>query len=274
MTSHFIIDDSNFQTHMDRSDPRCGCIPGESGIGKVKGVWAPVRQIIPMEEWPDRIADLERRKGFAKHIWEDSPIGVLNQGQVGYCHAFSAVAGLMIKRHSMSLPYVELSPSSVGAPITGYQNQGAVITDDLQQMVEVGVASTRFVPTLTTSREDFKTGWEVDASANKVTLFYELKERSFLQQGTELLCGEPVMVALNYWGHAVTDVRLLDLYRNLESTNPFRYGVEFLNSWDKTWGNGGFGVRTQSKMIADMAYITHQIRASAPSNARKTSVAA
>ena len=274
MSELFIIDDSNFQIHMNRNDPRCGCRPGVPVAGKVSGIARSNRKPIPMEEWPDRIADLERSRGFAKHIWEDSPIGVLNQGQVGYCHAFSAVAGVMVKRHAMGLPYVELSPSSVGAPITGYRNEGAVITDDLKQMVDVGVASTDFVPTLTTRREDFKPGWEKDAESNRVTLFHELDERNVVQQGTELLCGEGLMVALNYWGHAVWDCRLLDLYRNLPATNPFRYGVEFLNSWDKTWGNGGFGVRTQNKMVADMAYVTAQIRASAPSTTRKNSVAA
>lgn len=266
--SMFIIDDSNFEVHMNSDDPRCGCFARMVPYGQLMCAPASAKPRIPMEHWPDAIADNDRNHAWAKDIWADSPIGVLTQKQIGYCHAFSAVEAAMIKRHEMGLPYIELSPSSVGAPITGYQNQGAVITDDLQQMVNVGIASTKFVPTLTTRREDFKDGWEEDAANNKVLLFEELDPRDFEEHGTALIMGDVACVALNYWGHAVADVRLVDLYRNLAATNPFRYGVEFLNSWDRTWGDGGFGVRAQSKAPADQLYIPRQIKPTAPSTTR------
>lgn len=259
----FVIDDSNADRHINPGDPRCGCFPRKTVYGSLPFAPPSSRATIPMERWPDLIADMDRAKSTAKHRWADSPIGVLDQGQVGYCHAFSAVAGVMVQRAIEGEPYVELSPSSVGGPITGYQNQGAVITDDLDQIVNVGVASTAFVPSLTTNRGDFKAGWEADAAHNKAVLYCELEPRNFLQHGTELLCGKPVCVALNYWGHAVLDVRLVDLNPGLSATNPERYGVEFLNSWKASWGDGGFGVRAGSKKFADMAYVLTQIKPTA-----------
>lgn len=258
--SQFIIDDSNHFDHCDPNDKRCGALPRKILYGAAPFAPKSTRPTIPMEEWPDRIADMERAKAFAKHLHADSPIGVLNQENVGYCHAFAAVENVMLKRWSQGEPYVELSPSSVGGPITGYRNQGAVITDDLEQIVNVGVATTDYVPTLTTNRADFKPGWEKNAALYKAILYAELAPRNFLEHGSALLSGDAVDVALNYWGHAVLDVRLIDLYRNLAATNPYRYGVEFLNSWSESWGDGGFGIRAQSKIFADQAYLLDQIR--------------
>lgn len=268
-TSSFVIDDSNADFHADPSDPRCGTLPPKHIFGSLPFTAAADFPVIPMEKWPDLISDVNRNEAFAYHAWLRSPIGVLNQGQIGYCHAFSAVEGAMVQREIEGLAYIDLSPSSVGAPITGYQNQGAVITDDLRQMVDVGIASTLYVPRLTTSSGDFKTGWKEDAVHNRVKLFTELAPRNFMQQVTALLLGFPLCVGLNYWGHAVLDLAVVDLYPNLAATNPFRYGILFLNSWDKSWGDGGTGVRAQSKAVADQAYIPRQVtpysRASAKS---------
>ena len=43
-------------------------------------------------------------------------------------------------------------------------------------------------------------------------------------------------VGLNFWGHSVLFLRLLDRYPRLPANNPNRYGTRFVNSWDVTWG--------------------------------------
>lgn len=213
---------------------------------------------IPMEEWPDKIADLERNKATLKHIWAQSDGNVWDQSQLSYCHSFSSVKGYDVTRDVMGLPKVSLSASSVAAPITNYRNQGWFIEDALKQMVEVGVATTDFVPMLTTSRNAFKAGWQADAAKHKVTGWFDVPRRNLLIHGTLLLSGYPVVVGLNYWGHAVLDLVLRDVNNRLAATNPARYGIEFLNSWRETWGNEGFGVRTGSKALADSIYALNQ----------------
>lgn len=259
--AELIINDTNWQT-ICKPDARCGTIARDYSrvpYGSIPSVPPGAVQTIPMEEWPDRIADKERTKSSLKHIWEDSGIGVWDQGQVSYCHAFSAAMLVAIKRAQQGLPLVSLSASSVGGPVTGWRNAGAYIHDDLEQIVRGGVASTDFVPMLTTDRNKCKPGWEANALLHRVSEFTDVKPRNFLEHGSLLLLNQPVGVGLNYWGHAVTDLVLRDLYPTKRATDEGRYGTEFLNSWSKTWGNDGFGIRTGSKMYADAIYALMQI---------------
>lgn len=261
--AELIISDENWQQHCDPGDGRCGTLARDFRkvpYGSIPGVPAGAEiPIIPMEEWPDRIADKERTKSTLKHLWAESPIGILNQGQVSYCHAFSAVGGAMLQRWQEGLPFKMLSASSVGGPVTGWRNAGAYIHDDLQQMIRGGIASTDFVPMLTTNRSDCKQGWEQDALRYKVTEWKDVPPRDFLIHGSLLLSNHPVIVGLNYWSHAVEDLVLRDLDQTKAATNWLRYGFEFANSWAATWGNAGFGIRTGNKALADAIYTIWQV---------------
>lgn len=215
--------------------------------------------LIPMEQWPDKIADKERNKATLKYLWKQSPIGILNQNGLSYCHAFSPAWAIMLYRELMGLPYVELSASSIGGPVTGFRNAGAWIVDDLEQIVKVGCATTDFVPMRQVSKSGYKSGWEANAALHKVLGYKELQSRNFVEHGSALLQDKPVCVGLNYWGHAVTDIVLVDLDPSKKATDASRYGVEFANSWDVDFGDGGFGIRAGSKKYADEAYIVDQI---------------
>lgn len=258
-----IIDDLNWERHCDPNDKRCGTHERDYSnvpYGSIPSVPPNAVQTIPMQEWPDRIADKERTQSSLKHIWAASGIGVWNQGQVSYCHAFSATMLVAIQRAKECLPFVSLSASSVGGPVTGWKNAGAYIHDDLDRIVKFGVSSTEFVPMLTTNKSDAKSGWEANALLHSVTEFTDVKPQNFLEHGSLLLQNHPVGVGLNYWGHAVTDLVLRDLYPEKRSTDEARYGVEFLNSWSESYGNKGFGVRTGSKMYADAIYALMQVK--------------
>ena len=259
--SRLIIDDNNFEIH--QGDSRlCGALPRKTAYG-ASNIASPMDGFtIDMQEWPDRIADLEREKASLKHLWESSGIGVLNQETYSYCHGFSAVMAVMLFRAAMNLPYVELSASSVAAPVTNFENAGAVIEDDLRQMVRVGVASTNFVPMLTCDKRMFQKGWETDAAEHAVTLWTECEPRNLKQEATWLLSCFPCCIGLNYWGHAVCDIGLVDLNPRLHWSNENRYGVEFLNSWSKNWGDGGFGIRAGTKKYADSIYVPRQLAVS------------
>ncbi len=252
-----------FKSSVANTSQLCGTLPrdyakvpyGSMPYAKPLGSEIP---IIPMEEWPDRIADQERTKSTLKHIWADCKIGVFNQSSLSYCHSFSSVMGLMITRGVMGLPKRRLSASSVAAPITNYQNKGWYIEDALKQMFEVGVATEDFVPMRTTKKSDFKAGWREDAARNRVAEFFDVPSRNILIHGSLLLSRHPVIVGLDYWGHAVADLLLRDMNRRLKATDAARYGSEFLNSWDASWGNEGFGVRMGSKFLADSIYAIRQ----------------
>ena len=149
MSKIYVIGDNT--TVVTPSDQSTGLLPRElhpefSLYGSAPFAAAYDGPIIPMDQWPDRIADLERNKATLRHVWADSPIGVLNQSRLPYCHAFSPALAIMLMRHVQGLPYVQISAGSIGGPVTGYRARGAYVIDDLRVCVERGAASTEFVP--------------------------------------------------------------------------------------------------------------------------------
>jgi len=225
-------------------------MPGAVSFG------APV-QSIPYERWPELIRQQNEDESSLYHVWQQSRIGVLNQGQSSYCWAFSSVAGLMLQREIEARPFRRLSPSSVAAPIVGYTNRGYYIESALEGMRTQGAASEDFVPMLTTNSREFKGGWRDDAAKNRISIANAIP-RDHQTQGSMLLMGFPLVAALNWWGHAILFLQVLDRYPSRPATDYTRYGVLFLNSWGTGWGQGGLGVLEYSQQIADRAYIVEQ----------------
>ncbi len=264
-----IIDDSNYLNHIDptingESKSR-GLLPRRTMYGAIPSIPTTTIKRIPVAEFPDRIADQERNKSSLWHVWKDSKIGTLNQNGLSYCHAFSATDALMILREYQGLPYVELSASSVGAPVTNYRNAGAWIEEDLKQMVKVGVATTEFVPMRTTKRSDFKTGWEANAELHKAALFEDGKPRDFELFVSAMLQNFPVCMGLDWWGHAVTGIRakIVDKSKGCIVVNGVGIAPDILNSWGPEWGTDGVGTLANSKGIPDEWYV---VRQATPSN--------
>lgn len=259
-----IIDDSKPIEAHNQAGRLMGLVPRKLWYGATPECVAEAEPgaIYPMEEWPDRIADMERRLAFAYHFWKDSPIETIDQDGIGYCHACSPAFDIMLVRWMVGLPHVELSAGSIGGPITGYRNRGAWIMDDLEQIVKFGVASTDFVPMMQVSRAGWKPGAEENALLHTCDEWLSLGERNFLQHGSRLLDGKGVCVGLNYWGHAVTDVRLVDAVPKLKATDHNRYRVGFVNSWGPGWGENGYAERADSKKFADEAYVPTVAKAS------------
>lgn len=256
-----IIDDDNAHKFM-RPPSQNGYVERDyeqTPYGSIASVPPGEVPMIRWEEFPDRIADLERTKSTLKDILLDSPIGILNQKEYPFCHGFAAINTVLIQKQKQGLPYVALSASSVAAPVTGYRKAGAWIGKDLKQIVNVGVAPLSLIPMLTHNRNDFPPGWEIEAAKHKVTEFSELRSRDFQQQASALLQGFAVSVGQNFWSHAVTQLVLRDLDQSKAAHDHNRYGIEFVNSWGIGWSNGGFAIQAGSKKFADEAYICSQV---------------
>ena len=256
MADYIIGDDTTYET---RNNGYVARDFERTPYGSIEGVPGGEVPSIPMEEWPDRIADLERNKATLKDLWLDSPIGILNQGDFPFCHGFAACEAILIQRVKEGLPYVELSPSSIAAPVTNYKKAGAWIGRDLKQIVNVGAAPATLIPMLTYQKKDFPAGWELEAAKYKVSEFAELRPRDFQQQGSALLQGIAVSVGQNFWSHAVLQLCVRDLNKSKPATDHNRYGIEFVNSWGSNWGDGGFAIQTGSKKYADEAYVASQV---------------
>lgn len=257
MVTDLIINDQNFsQVASDAGGMwggKCGTRQRQTAYGASPVAAQVPLDVIPMEEWPDRIADQERNKSSLEHIWRDSKIGVWNQGELLFCWVYSGVISLMLEREVMGLPYVELSPCSVGAPITGYRNVGGYIENALREMMSGGVAPSTHVPVSTLRAQDFKPGWQAEAAKYKVRQAADIP-RDYQIQGSQLLLNRPMPVGHNWWAHSITHLRMIDLYPQKRATDWSRYGRRGLNQW----GGTGIVQLEGSRQLADQAYVITQ----------------
>lgn len=254
MVEH-VINDGNW-TDQGHVNPfgLCGCLHRREPYGALPFASTAPVDLIPMEEWPARIKEHEANQSSLWHIWRDSPIGVLNQNPYQWCWAFDSTFTLMMERAKEGLPYRPLSPSSVAGPVVNYVDKGWYIEEALNYMVTNGVATTDYVPQTTNDRSKFKLGWKESAAGNKVTKWRDIAPRDFQAQGSLVLQNNPVAAAVNWMGHAIPYVQLLDRYPNLRPTDFNRYGMKYVNSWGKAWGDNGCGIFEGSRWIADSAY--------------------
>ncbi len=239
-------------------DSRCGCLPRESFAGPVCAP-AHTMDLIPWDAIPDMLVDQERNKSSLYHVWKDSKIGVLNQGPLSYCWAFASVTALMFEREQEGLPYVPLSPSSIAAPILGYQDSGGYIETALDWMIKKGVASEAYVPQTTTRRDKFKVGWQNDALMHKVSMWEDIGG-SFQAQLTASLQEKPrpAPCVYNWWRHAIFSLRFRDVNPRLKPNDPNRFERDMLQSYGPNEGDGGVIVLKGSEQIANASYMIKQ----------------
>lgn len=266
-----IIDESNWREHagqngvLDADNPNSGgerrlfgCKPRVSQPGSLKFAAPPTFQVYPRNELSSRIKDVAASGSTIRALSARVGIRSKNQASTNYCHANSPVLAIEILRAAAGEAHVELSAGSVGGPVTGYRNEGAVIEDDLLQIVEHGAASVEYVPANQISRSGWKPGAEENAKLHKVTHWWDLglkNDQMFLRCATLVLQGIPVCVGYNWWAHAVTLTGLVEI-------SSGKFGFEFRNSWGDSYGDDGYGVLAEGRGTPDSAYAPRQATAS------------
>lgn len=256
----FVINAANIADHLGNATDRlCGTKPRTCAVGSMAFAPATPFKLIPRDEWPDRISQMEREKSRLSDFILYAGIPCFDQQQTNYCHANSPALAIMALRAVQGSPLVLLSPASVAGPITNYQNVGAYIEDDLKQITEVGCASQEFVPPNQIGAAGFKRGWKEDAAKHRVTEWWDLGARDglmFDRMMTMLLSRFPVCVAYNWQGHAVTACDPVMLGRG-------KFGVRPRNSWGDSYGSHGFYVLDEQYGTPDAAYVPRSVTVSA-----------
>lgn len=253
----YVIDDDNHEVTAKMPEGRVkGLVSRVSYCGAMDGSAGDPEPLIPMEEWPDRIADLDRTGGWAHDRWKDSPIGVGDQDGYSWCHAWAYAWHYMIQRAIQGLPYIEMSASSIGGPVTNYnKDRGAYILDDLEQGVKVGLASTEFVPMRDYHKSSRKPGADDNSALHKATEYVDLGQRGFQRQGSKLLLGKSTSDGFDWWGHAIPAVRLRYLNNGRKATDHLSYDKLILNQWGTGFGDNGLAWLSGTKKIADESYV-------------------
>lgn len=209
-------------------------------------------RIIPKNESASRARDLEQSGADLISTFRKSGLKVKDQDGISYCHAECTTSGIEVIRHLQGESYHELSAAFIGNMVTNFQNAGAYIEDDLECAVKYGCAETKFVPSNNLSREWYNKNKDAvlaNAALHKIDGWVNLgyargsgslndKVRTALQQRM------PVVVALDWWGHAI-------LYLHYFENDDWG----FLNSWGLGYGDKGIGRLSNGKGSPSAAWI-------------------
>jgi hypothetical protein len=248
----FILPD-DYDVSPDQLLGKCGTKPRIAPVGSIKCAAVVDFPLIPRSQWSEIIKEMTASKSRLSDLVKRKKIKSLNQEQTSYCHANSPAMAIMALREAQNQPFALLSPASIGGPVTNFQNEGAFIADDLQQITSVGCATQDFVPPNQIGRSGFKPGWEENAKLYRVTEWWDLGSRNstmFDRVMTLLISGFPVCVAYNWWGHAVT---AFDPYQDEQGN----FGFRLRNSWGDAWPEanaGGWFILMEGKGTPDEAY--------------------
>lgn len=229
--------------------------------------------LIPMEEWPERIAEREAKRSQISDVRLTAnggrPIPSLDQDGYGYCWTHSATMALILLRALAGLAYVRLSAFAIACIIKNYQDQGGWGAAALDFLVNgftrggrhyLGVPSVDFWPEKSTSRaNDNEQTWS-NALLHTVTEgFIDVEAAAYDRQlsaqqvGSCSLANLPVIGDFNWWGHSVCIMDIVDVYPDRSARDIRRYGTRIINSWKDAWGVLGTGVLKDSQAFPDGA---------------------
>jgi hypothetical protein len=196
-------------------------------------------------DWPELMALQEKHRTSPFHVHVDNNVPVLSQKNTNYCWMYGVVGGVMNRYASMDGVAPMLSAAGPASRGTRFQNIGGWGEQAVDYIREYGIPTTDVWPNATIS-SSLTSKPKVIESEKKHNLvqFENFGYNNFKSTMSALLCpynSSPVSVGLSWWGHLVLALQAVR-YQG-------QWGYIFVNSWDKTWGEGGYGVLLGDKAI-------------------------
>lgn len=208
--------------------------------------------LIPQSDWKGMIEDGEKGKSFLSHLGDRAGIKRKNQRRTNYCWIHGPVSAMEYVRAAQNQPYVELSPASVGAPMTKYANAngdpagvGGWGTRGLKYLSDVGCCSVATWPNNKINPALDTVASRAERQNYRVTEWWDVK--TFAQVMTCLLMRIPVPVGLGWWGHLVLAVDP----KYDSKTGQFGYLID--NSYGTDYGQNGRAILLGSRAIPNDA---------------------
>lgn len=270
LSSDFVIDDSNWQDHVqpveiDGEVKGFGAVRRDysrNPLGYAKGIEPFNIPLIPWDEFPSRIKDMEQSQTRLSDLRKIGNAGghvaSLDQGTEGFCWAYSPASAIMIVRARDNLPHVRLSAHAVGCKIKNFRNQGGWNPQAVEYGIQHGYPDVEHWKEKSMSRSNDTPATWANAAKHQIIegwmdmtpAFYD--RNLSLQQLLTCLCLRiPCPIDLMWWRHSICAIDPVDADQSLRANNPKRYGWRFLNSWSDRYGVLGTGVVAGSKAEPD-----------------------
>jgi hypothetical protein len=241
--------------------------------------------LIPRSEWSQRLKDKIAEKSLNSDVHRAAGIEVLDQGQIGYCWAHSTTQAVMVSRALSNQPYVPLSAYAVAATIKKGADEGGWCGLSAQFARDKGIPAQSVWPQGDRNyRSHDKPEVWASAAQHKITEEWTDLAKSVYDQNItfDQLCSGLMSNLVgpqdeNWWSHSICSMDVVEgasqfgSYRLASGKLPqfaeFNthwgmnhpvtggYGIRILNSWSKTWSDGGFGVLSGSKAVPDGALL-------------------
>lgn len=238
-----------------------GLVPRDYRKHPVNSIqWDATGAIISREFWPELIAeqiDSESRISDIRRVADyGQAMESLDQGQEGFCWAYSTVACMMLTRAVANMPYERLSPHAIGCKLMNFRNRGAWGALSMEFVSRHGCPNELYWPQQSMSRaNDNDECWD-DARRFKVTEGYlDIKvdawdaDLGFDLIASLLLQRVPCVLDFDWWGHSVCGMDLIDLDNGKPVSDIERWGIRILNSWSDSWGEDGEAIIEGRKCI-------------------------
>jgi len=182
------------------------------------------------------IKEKDAKKAWVTDICDRIGSKVKNQQQTNYCWINAVIRVMECRRAAMGLPYVELSPASVGALIKNFRNVGGWGGEGLEFATEHGVSPAEFWPC---NAINPKYDNEESRKARKrfvVDTFAEVEPGDYEMSDTLVACDIPTAWGIPAWSHEIAVTRL--------AANAGKIVRIIDNSWGEDWGTNGRGTLT------------------------------
>lgn len=207
------------------------------------------RPIFSREVIRDIIKDREQNGTILSALLRNKKIPTSNQDSTNFCWFYGMVSAYNAKRAWRNYPYVEFSRESGTGPIKGYRNSGGWGVQALEYIIKYGIMPQELWPRYYYKNAQYNTPANLAIAANyKITEWWILQDRNFLQMMTALCMDEPVAVGYNWWSHEVCAVDPVII----GSTD---LGIRIWNSWGNSYGDQGYAILAESKATPDDAVI-------------------
>lgn len=246
-----IIDESNwkheFEPIIDGQKVMKGMVPRDYTLYPEEMFAQPdTMKLFEETDWDGIYEEQEATKSSLEHLYlgpdGKSPRFVnLDQGQNGYCWAYSSGHASMFLRLIANQPIIRLWPTAVAAIIKNGANEGGWCGLSAKWIRENGIPTEEFWPNQQRSLSYDTAAMRANAKLHLVTEDYvDLTKQVYDQNlttkqlATCLFSNQPCPTDYAWWSHSVCAIRWVRIERG-------SWGPMIINSW-KGWGRYGLAV--------------------------------